>query len=173
MAALSTIGIIHTAISLVALGAGIRAFVRYKEIAPTTAAGALYIVTTVLTCLTGFFIFNHGGPSVAHALGVLTLLVLGAAAVVRRKRWFGRYGHPVVAVTYSLTFFFHMIPGFTETGTRLPAGAPLYSSQEDPALAMTIGVAFVIFVIGAFVQVRHLRAVDDALPRVRPRIPAV
>ena len=173
MAVLSTIGIIHTAISLVALAAGIRAFIRYQEIAPTTGAGALYVVMTVLTCITGFFIFNHGGPSQAHALGVLTLLVLAAAVVIRRKRWFGRLAHPVAALAYSLTFFFHMIPGFTETGTRLPAGNPLFSSQEDPALLATIGVVFLLFVIGAVAQVRRLRTLDAALPPVRTRVPVL
>ncbi|NNG22001.1 hypothetical protein [Telluria aromaticivorans] len=173
MAVLTTIGIAHTAISLVALGAGIRAFIRYKEISPTTRAGTLYIVATVLTCLTSFFIFNHGGVNEAHALGVLTLLVLAGAAIASRKRWFGRYNHRAVALAYSLTFFFHMIPGFTETGTRFPTGNPLYSSREDPALVMTIGVVFAIFVIGAILQLRHLRAAEGVLPRVRPRMPAV
>jgi hypothetical protein len=38
----------------------------------------VYIWTTVLTCLTGFGIFQHGGFGKPHALGVITLLVLAA-----------------------------------------------------------------------------------------------
>ena len=169
---LSTLGIVHTAISLVAVGAGIWAFVRYKEISPGTRAGMLYIVMTVLTCLTGFFIFARGGFGKAHALGVLTLLVIAFAAFVRRTHWLGHRARVVEALAYSLTFFFHMIPALTETGTRLPRGAPLFDSPEDPVLTMTVGVFFIVFVIGAIAQVRHLRALDAATPPVPRRMPA-
>lgn len=158
MAALSTLGIIHTAISLVALAAGIRAFIRYKEISPASGAGMLYIVMTVLTCLTGFFIFAHGGFGKPHALGVLTLLVLGVAGMARFSKVFGRAGPAVETVSYSLTFFFHFIPGVTETTTRLPVGAPLVAGHDAPELVVITGLLFVVFLVGATIQVRRLRA---------------
>lgn len=158
MAALSTLGIIHTAISLVALGAGIRALIRYKEISPASGAGMLYVVMTILTCLTGFFIFAHGGFGKPHALGVLTLLVIGVAMLARSTRLFGRAGPAVETVSYSLTFFFHFIPGVTETTTRLPVGAPLIAGHDAPELVVITGVLFIVFVIGATLQVRRLRA---------------
>jgi uncharacterized membrane protein len=172
MAALSTLGIVHTAIALVAVGAGIRAFIRYKEISHHTGAGLLYIGMTVLTCLTGFFIFAHGGPTAAHALGVLTLLVLGFAAAIRRLGWLGRHGRAVQMLAYSLSFFFHFIPGLTETGTRLPAGAPVFSGHDDPALIVAVSVCFVIYVLGAVAQLRWLRENEAPLPMARPRMPA-
>lgn len=155
--ALSTLGIIHTAISLVAVGAGIAAFARDKRIHPRNGTGALYVVMTVLTCLTGFFIFAHGGFGKPHALGVLTLGVIGFAVAVRSRGLFGRNGPVVEAVLYSLTFFFHMIPAVTETFTRVPSAAPLFADAEDPALKAVIGVIFVVFVLGAVLQVRYLR----------------
>jgi uncharacterized membrane protein len=156
MFGLTTLGAIHTAISLVALAAGIAALVRDKQILPATGAGKLYIWTTVLTCLTGFGIFQHGGFGAPHALGVLTLLVLALAAVAGRTALLGRAGPYVETVSYSLTFFFHLIPGATETFTRLPAGAPLFSSPEDPALQKVVGVLFLLFLLGAAWQVRRL-----------------
>jgi len=41
-----------------------------------------------------------------------------------------------------MTFFFHLVPGFTETFTRFPTGAPLFANPDDPALQRTIGVVF-------------------------------
>lgn len=171
MAALSTLGIVHTAIALVAVGAGVRAYLRYREITPRSGAGVLYIVMTVLTCLTGFFIFAHGGPTAAHALGVLTLAVLVFALALRRAGWLGRYGRPVETVAYSLTFYFHFIPALTETGTRLPLGAPLFSGPEDPTLSMCVGLLFVAFVLGAIAQVRWLRANGEFPAAGKPRMP--
>lgn len=158
MLGLSLLGIIHTAISLVAVAAGIIALVRYKEIDPTSKVGKLYILTTVLTCLTGFGIFRNGAFGAPHVLGLITLVVLGVAHQAGRGLWFGRASRYVETVSYSLTFFFHMIPGFTETATRLPVGKPLASSQEDPALQAAVGAAFIVFLIGAVLQVWRIRS---------------
>jgi uncharacterized membrane protein len=157
MLGLTTIGVVHTAISLVAVAAGIYAFFRDKQISPRNGLGRAYLWATVLTCLTGFFIFQHGGFGKPHALGIITLLVLALAWTAGSTRLFGRAGRYIETVSYSLTFFFHMIPGFTETFTRLPAGAPVFSGPDDPALQKVIGVVFLLFLMGAFLQVMRLR----------------
>ena len=159
MSGLTTIGIVHTAISLVAVAAGLYAFFRDKEISPRHGVGRVYVWTTVFTCLTGFFIFQHGGFGKPHALGIITLLVLALAWAARSTRLFGRAGRYIETVSYSLTFFFHMIPGFTETFTRLPADAPVFTGPDDPTLQKVIGVVFLLFLAGAFLQVMRLRRV--------------
>lgn len=158
MFGLTTLGAIHTAISIVAVVAGVIALARDKTILPGTTVGQVYIWTTVLTCLTGFGIFQHGGFGKPHMLGILTLLVLALAAVAGRTRLFGRASKYVETIAYSTTFFFHMVPGFTESLTRLPAGAPVFSSPDDPGLQKVIGVVLVLFLIGVTLQVRRLRA---------------
>jgi uncharacterized membrane protein len=158
MFGLTPLGVVHTAISLVALAAGFIALVRDKEIAPTTTLGKVYLWTTVLTCLTGFGIFQHGGFGKPHMLGVLTLLVLAATALAMRTAWFGKASKYVVTIGYSVTFFFHLIPGATETFTRLPAGSPVFSSPDDPALQKVVGGFFVLLVVGCVLQARRLRA---------------
>ena len=160
MIGLTPLGILHTAIGIVAVAAGLIAFFRHKEISPHTRSGKTYLWATVLTCLTSFGIFQHGGFGVPHALGVLTLFVLGVATMADRGSLFGRFSPYVVTVSYSLTFFFHMIPGMTETFTRLPLGSPLFHSPEDPALQTTVSVFFLIFLVGAALQVRRLQLIE-------------
>lgn len=161
MLGLTTIGVVHTAVSLVAVAAGIYAFFRDKEILPRNGLGKVYLWTTVFTCLTGFFIFQHGGFGKPHALGIITLLVLALAWVAGSTRVFGRAGRYIEAVSYSLTFFFHMIPGFTETFTRLPVDAPIFSGPDDPSLQKVIGMVFLLFLVGVFLQVMRLRRAGD------------
>jgi uncharacterized membrane protein len=158
MFGLTTLGAIHTAISLVALAAGASALLRQREIPARTMLGQTYIWATVLTCLTGFGIFQRGGFGAPHVLGILTLAVLLVAAVAGRTNAFGRASRYVETIAYSTTFFFHLIPGLTETFTRLPVGAPLFSSPEDPALQKTVGACFAVLVVGCLLQVRRLRA---------------
>jgi uncharacterized membrane protein len=158
MLGLTPLGIIHTAISLVAVAAGIFAFIRHREIALRTTSGQLYVATTVLTCLTGFGIFQHGGFGAPHVLGIVTLLVLAAAAAAEKRVQPGNLFRYVAVVGYSLTFFFHMIPAFTETATRLPVGAPLATGPDDPGLKAAIGCAFVMLLVGLALQVWRLRS---------------
>ena len=162
MFGLTTLGTAHTAISLVALAAGFISFGRHRRIVPDSTSGRVYLWATVLTCVTGFGIFQHGGFGPPHALGILTLLVLALAIVARRTTLFGAASPYVETVSYSLSFFFHFIPGTTETFTRFPFGAPLFSSPEDPNLQKVVGALFLVFLVGAVLQVRAIR-------RARPR----
>jgi uncharacterized membrane protein len=158
MIGLTTLGLIHTAISLVALAAGAAALLRHQEITPRNSLGQIYLWTTVITSVTGFGLFRYGTFGAPHVLGVLTLLALAVAAVAERTGWFGRAAVYVSTLSYSLTFFFHFIPGVTETFTRLPVGQPLFTSPEDPRLQPVIGSLFLLFLAGATLQVLRLRA---------------
>jgi uncharacterized membrane protein len=140
----------------VALGAGIVALIRDKAILPATLTGKIYVITTILTCITGFGIFQHGGFGKPHALGVITLVVLGIAAAAGSSS-FGKASPYIALVSYSLTFFFHLVPGITETVTRLPLGSPWVANAEAPELQKAIGAVFVVFLIGVILQVLRLR----------------
>jgi uncharacterized membrane protein len=154
---LTYLGVIHTAISLVAVGLGIVCFFRYGGISPRNSPGATYIVMTVLTCLTGFGIFEHSGFGKPHALGVITLVVLIIAAAAARTGIFGKGSAYVETIGYSATFFFHMIPALAEGATRLPPAAPLFDNPEAPELQLVTGTFFVLFLVGASLQVSRLR----------------
>ena len=172
MLGLSPLGAVHTLISLVAVAAGIAAFVRYREISLRTVLGKVYVITTVLTCLTGFGIFRNGTFGPPHMLGIITLAVLAGAIALERYRLLGRASRYVETVAYSATFFFHVIPGFTETATRVPPSAPLATGPEDPGLQAAIGVAFAVFLAGAVLQVWRLRGRAEDRAAIAPGAPA-
>jgi len=162
MFGLTPLGVIHTAISLIAVAAGLIALIRDKEISPRNMLGKTYVITTVITCLTGFGIFQHGGFGKPHTLGIITLIVLAVAYVAGYTKLYGRLSPYIETVSYSATFLFHLIPGITETTTRLPLGAPLLPNADAPVLQAATAVMGVVFLIGATLQVRRLRA------RLRP-----
>jgi hypothetical protein len=157
MLGLTTLGIAQTAISLVAVAAGIIAFIRDKEITSRNRIGQLYIWTTVITCLTGFPIMQHGGFGKPHATGIIALLTLIIAWQAGRGKWFGRAARYVEVVSYSATFLFHMIPAFVETSTRLPVGAPLVTNRDGREVQLATGILFLLFLIGAALQIRRIR----------------
>jgi len=156
MFGLTTLGIFHTAISLVAVGAGLIALLRDRQITLNNTIGKTYVILTAITALTGFGIFQHGGFGKPHVLGIMTLVVLAVAIVAE-------------TLACTTTLFFHMIPGITETATRLPLGAPLAAGPDAPLVQRTVGVALVLFLIVGTLQVRRLRAMQrGAMAPARP-----
>ncbi len=159
MFGLTQIGVFHTAISLIALVTGIIALIRDGKISWKNLVGKIYVITTVIVCVTGFFIFQHGGFGKPHVLGIITLIVLGfALAAGTEKKPFRKASRYIETIGFSATFFFHLVPTFTEGLTRLPANAPLASSPDDPTVKLAIGICFILFLIGVTFQIKKLRA---------------
>jgi uncharacterized membrane protein len=158
MAVLSSLGIFHTTISLMAVASGAIALIRDIKITWNNTIGKIFVTTTVITCLTGFGIFHHGGFGKPHVLGIITLIVLAVAVVAgKNSKPLGRFSPYIETIAYSMTFFFHLIPGITETTTRLPVDHPLATDPGDPIVTTSIGICFIAFLIGATLQVIQLR----------------
>src|SRR5258706_11859636 len=100
MFGLTPLGIFHTAVSLVAVAVGAIALIRDGKISWDNSLGKIYVVTTIIVCVTGFGIFQHGGFGKPHALGVITLLVLGVVYAANKKS-FGKSSPYVETVGYS------------------------------------------------------------------------
>lgn len=151
---LTPLGVAHTAISLVA---GAMALVRHRAITPRQQAGRVYIATTALTALTALGIFQHGGFGAPHALAILTLLALAWGLVAPFTSLFGRWSPLAEALGYSTTILFQLIPGVTETLTRLPPQGPWLPNAEAPEFKPIYGALLLLFVAGLALQWRWLR----------------
>jgi uncharacterized membrane protein len=148
---------LHTAISLVAVVAGFVALARDRQISTGSTSGLIFFWGTVASCLTGFGIFQHGGFGKPHVLGIVALIVLVVALTAERRGSFARLSGYVATLGYSLALFLPFVPATVETLTRLPAGAPYLANPEDPKAQPIIGVFFLIFLVGALLQVLRLR----------------
>lgn len=156
MLGLSSLGAVHTAFALVAVVCGYAMLIKFGRISAELSLGKTYIATTLITCLTSFGIFMHGGFNVAHSLAILTLVVMAIGVVAGRSRETSRIATYAETIGLSLTLFFHMIPGLTETFTRFPMGSPLFSGPDDPKLQRAVGFVFLLFLIIIALQVRHI-----------------
>lgn len=162
MSGITPFGLLHTAISLVSLLAGLYGLWRHGGIRYANRNGKIYVWGTVAACVTGFFIVRHGGFSQAHALGILTLVVLLFAWALDRRAADRGARRCIAALAYTATVFFHFIPGYNETLTRLPAGNPILSGPEDPALFALVGVTFLAFAVYGVLQARRLLRANSA-----------
>jgi hypothetical protein len=136
-------GLLHTAISLIAVATGPIALVRYKQISSKHRVGKVHVVMTIFTGVIAFSIFRHGGFGEPHASDIVTLVVLGVAGAAGYSNLFGPG-----------SFLFHLIPGATETTTRLPVGACVWRDADAAASQVVAAALFLTTTL----QVRRLRA---------------
>jgi uncharacterized membrane protein len=171
---LTQLGAVHTAISLLAVLAGVVALFRYGRITTATQAGLWFVLLTAATCITGLFIFRHGGFGPPHGLSVITLLLLAVTWVVERKAANWKPAAYIVVLGNSLALFFHLLPALNEGGTRWPLGNPAFTGPTDPKLQAWLAAGFAAYVVGAGIQAlrirREQRAGDFSAALRQPRV---
>ncbi|MES2274657.1 MAG: hypothetical protein V4592_01460 [Bacteroidota bacterium] len=155
---LSTLGIIHTAISILALLVALFALLRDGKISPVSGPGKLYILFTVITCLTALPIMKTGHPTPGHPLAIIILVLLPVAIYAKSIKIFGKVADYAQTIIMSFTLFLSMIPATVETLTRVPISHPLAASDQDPLVKMGLGIVFTIFLVGVIYQVLKLKA---------------
>lgn len=164
MPEITPIGWLHTAMGAIAILSGAFTLFRHRQISLARRSGQLYLATTLITAVTALFIFQRGTFGPGHALAVMTLLALGVGVIAETLKPFGPLSRYLQALGYSSTLLFHSIPAITDGLLRLPVGDPVLTSIEDPVLKVCYAVLLSLFLLGAFFQLRWLRAqpVSDA-----------
>lgn len=161
---ITAFGAFHTVIAIVGVIAGFVALIAHREIRITSRSGAIFFWFTIGAAVTGLFIFRRGGFGAPHVLSVLTLLVLALGWFAERRRSFGRLSVYVAALFNLTALFFHFIPAFVESLTRLPLGAPYAAGPEDPRLFGPIGTAFMLYLFAAIWQTLRIRGAARRSP---------
>ncbi|MEM9301154.1 MAG: hypothetical protein AAGE01_03530 [Pseudomonadota bacterium] len=155
---LSPLGIVHTLLGIGALLAVAVLLWQDKQIRLERPLARFYLLATILTAASALGIFRHGGANAAHGLAVLTILAVGAGVVATRVSFLGRLQKYAVALCFSATVLFHLLPTATEILTRFPVGSPLAGSLHDPLLQQTFGAIGLVFLIMLALQLNWLRA---------------
>ncbi|MBS1530573.1 MAG: hypothetical protein JSU01_09715 [Bacteroidetes bacterium] len=157
---LSVLGIIHTAISVIALIAGFTALYKTGKIDPRNSVGRWYVLLTVITCITGLPIMKTGHLSGGHYLGIMILVLLPLG--IYAGRIFGRAAGYLQLFIMSTTLFLSMVPATIETLTRLPLSQPLATGPNDPLIQKALSGILVIYVVGVAYQMVKHRALRKA-----------
>lgn len=164
---LSTLGVAHTALSLIPVVAGLIAFARQGRIDPATRAGRVYLGGLALSVFTSFGLSSVVGVNPGHVLGVLALIAaFGGAWLAPRLGFLGRLRTYLATFGLSFSYFLLMVPGINETLSRLPVAHPLATGPEDPVVKTALLGWFVLFLAGFALQGRWIaRAARSAAQR--------
>ena len=142
---IATFTLVHTVLSLVGILAGLVVAGGLATGTRLDGWAAVFMVTTVLTSVTGFgFPFDKVLPS--HVVGIVSLVVLAAAIVAdyvkhRAGAWRTTYAVGVVVATYLNVFVL-----VAQLFKRIPVLFLLAPTQSEPPFALTQGLVLVLFI---------------------------
>jgi hypothetical protein len=122
---------------------------------------ALFLATTVLTSVTGFFFpFDKILPS--HIVGIISLVVLAIAIVALYALHLAGPWRWIYVVSAVLALYLNVFVGIVQAFQKLPLLASLAPTQSEPPFLIAQAVVLVIFVVLGIVAVRSFHPSADA-----------
>jgi hypothetical protein len=142
---LETFTLVHVLISLVGIGAGFGVLFGMLNSVASGKWTALFLVTTVLTSVTGFmFPFASFLPS--HGVGVISVVLLIVALFALYGRRLAGAWRSIYVVTALLALYLNVFVLIVQLFVRVPAMHALAPNGSEQPFAITQGVVLLIFV---------------------------
>jgi len=142
----STFTLMHVVLSLIGIFSG--AIVLFGIFSSKRLKGwtALFLATTVLTSVTGFFFpADHLLPS--HVVGVISLLVLAVAILsLYVYRLVGAWRR-IYVVSATVALYLNVFVGVVQAFLKVPFLKPLAPTQSEPPFLITQLVVLALFVV--------------------------
>lgn len=153
---LSTFTLAHVMLSLVGIGSGFLVLYGLLLGKRFDGATAIFLLTTVLTSLTGFlFPFERLLPS--HVLGIISLAAFAVAIVARYVRHMARAWRPIYVVCAVLALYLNVFVLVAQIFMKVPAVHALAPTQKEPPFLIAQLVVMAIFVVLGIFAVKRFR----------------
>ena len=128
---ISTFTLVHTVLSLIGIVSGIVVLLGMLSAKRLGGWTMLFLATTVLTCVTGFFFpLDHVLPS--HIVGIITLVALAAAILAIYAYRLAGSWRWIYVVGAVVALYFNVFVGFFQAFQKLPFLQPLAPTQSEP-----------------------------------------
>lgn len=158
---IATFTLVHVVLSLVGIFAGL--VVVFGMLGSKRLDGwtALFLATTVLTSVTGFFFpFDKILPS--HIVGIISLVVLAIAILAFYALHLAGPWRWIYVVSAVLALYLNVFVGVVQAFQKLPFLASLAPTQSEPPFLIAQAVVLVIFVGLGIAGVRAFHPPADA-----------
>ncbi len=148
--------IIHTLISLLGIFSGL--VVLFGLLGGKRLDGwtKWFLITTVLTSVTGFFFPFHGFTP-AYGVGIISLLVLAVAIFARYPRQLAGAWRWIYVVTAVIALYLNVFVGVVQAFLKVPALHAMAPTQTEPPFKLTQLVVLALFVLLGIVAAIRFR----------------
>jgi hypothetical protein len=160
-----TYTLLHVVISLVGIGSGLIVVFGLMGGKRLDGWTALFLVTTVLTSVTGFgFPFDHLLPS--HKVGIISLVVLAVAILARYAFHLAGSWRWIYVVGAVIALYLNVFVLVAQAFTKVPALKAMAPTGTEPPFLVAQLIVMLIFVVLTIPAVRRFR-IEPA--QTRPR----
>lgn len=155
---LATYTVIHVIISLVGIGSGLIVLFGMFSSKRLDGLTALFLVTTVLTSVTGFFFpFVHVTPGII--LGILSLIVLAICIPARYTFHMAGKWRATYVITAVVALYFNCFVLIAQSFQKVPALHKLAPTGSEPPFGIAQGILLVLFIVAGIRAVKKFHPV--------------
>jgi len=164
---LSAFTTLHVAISLIGIASGIIVLLGMLGSMRLSALTFLFLVTTALTSITGFF-FPFHGVTPGIVVGILSLVVLLPASLARYAFHMAGAWRWIYVVTATIALWFNVFVLIAQLFEHVPALHALAPTGTEPPFKIAQLCALVLFAVLGFLAVRRLHPAMPATESADP-----
>jgi hypothetical protein len=143
---MSTIPLIHVALSLIGIVSGLVVFLGLLRGLKLAGWTILFLATTVLTSATGYALpFDHVLPS--HIVGGISLLVLAIALAALYVFHLAGPWRWIYVATAAVALYLNVFVGVAQAFQKVAFLKPLAPTQSEPAFFVTQIAVLLLFIL--------------------------
>jgi hypothetical protein len=152
---------VHVVLSLVGIASGL--IVLFGMLGAKRLDGwtALFLATTVLTSVTGFF-FPVASFMPSHVIGILSLVFLAAALVALYVYHLTGSWRWIYVVGAVVALYFNVFVAVVQAFRKVPVLEPLAPTQSEPPFLVAQLVVMAIFIVLGILAVRNFHPAKGA-----------
>jgi hypothetical protein len=151
-----TFTVVHTALSLIGIVAGFVVMFGLLGGTQRDKWTALFLLTTVLTSVTGFFFpFDHLLPS--HKVGIISLVVLAVAIPARYFFHLAGGWRRTYVLTTVMALYLNVFVLVVQSFLKVPALHAMAPTQQEPPFLIAQLIVLALFIWLAIVAVKKFR----------------
>ncbi|MGM4895945.1 hypothetical protein [Tardiphaga sp. 709] len=155
---LATFTLLHVVVSLIGIVAGLVAMVGLLKSKPMPGWTGLFLLTTILTSVTGFF-FPVEKLLPSHVIGIISLVLLAVACLALYGQKLAGSWRWIYVLTAMISLYLNVFVLVIQSFLKVPplhALAPSVPPSEPP-FAIVQGIVLVFFVVTTFLAIRKFR----------------
>ena len=148
--------ILHTAISLIGIVSGLIVLAGMLRARRLPGWTALFLVTTILTSVTGFM-FPINGLTPAIVVGLISIVILAIALMALYVKQLGGAWRWIYVMTALTALYFNVFVLIVQSFQKVPRLQVLAPTQSEPPFLIAQGVTLVAFLILGTMAARKFR----------------
>jgi hypothetical protein len=154
----STFTLVHVLLSLIGIFAGFVVVYGFLEGRLLNGWNGLFLVTTVLTSVTGF-LFHSAQFGPPHFVGIISLVLLGFSVAALYAFDLAGPWRWIYAATATLALYLNVFVGVVQAFQKVSVLQALAPTQSEPPFAIAQGIVLVIFLVLTVLSSKRLRAI--------------